>query len=40
MGGHFHPKILNLLYIYINKFFRAKTPIPEILKADFIKIFW
>ena len=20
LGGHFHPKILNLLYIYINKF--------------------
>ena len=38
-GGYFYPNILNLLYIYINKFFRAKTPIPEILKADLIKYF-
>ena len=36
-GGHFHPKILNLLYIYINKFFRDKSRDNNLYAEDFCR---
>jgi hypothetical protein len=37
MGGHFHPKILILLYIYINKFFRDRSRDNNLYAEDFCR---